>query len=210
MISVTITNGQSINWSTPDTSTNHVTYLNFGYDFGLTTQIGCAYKLKKEWPLWLQLDFSRPMGGDIFDDFKTRAGMQLKALSYGNFAVITKLHANYRAHQSHFVRMKSWGTEASTALGLYSTKWLVELEAGFDKAIITQLSHSEAYKDNYAGVKDSWYIPAGGNWFYGFKTGRTFGKNLVLSLKIGKTNAQGSDKDALIPAYLEIGMLKPF
>jgi len=210
LISVGVAKSQSINWSATDTSSNHLVYLNFGYEYGVVTQIGYAHKLKKEWPLLAQIDFSRPMGGDIFDDFKIRSGFQLKAYSYNNFSIITRLYANYRAHQSTFVGMKSWGSEASAALGYYSSKWIVELEVGFDKAIITQLDHSDAYKENYGTVLDSWYIPAGGNWFYGIKTGRTFGKDLTVSLELGRTNAQGSHTNALIPLYLKIGVLKPF
>ena len=210
IVSATFANGQSLNWSTSDTSNSHMVYLNFGMEYGVVTQLGYGYKLKKDWPLWAQVDISRPMGGELFDDFKTRAGFQLKAFSYNNFALVTRIHAIYRVHSNELVGMKSWGSEASVAVGWYGSKWILELEGGFDKAIITQLVHADAYKENYANVKDNWYRPASGNWSYGFKAGRTVGKNLLLSLEIGATNAQGTDVNALIPAYLKIGALKPF
>lgn len=209
LFSAPFVNGQSLNWSQSDSSSSHMVYLNFGYDFGAVTEIGYGYRPKKDWPLWAQVDFSQPMGGDQFDDFKARAGFQLQAFSYRNFAVIARLHATYRAHQNDFAGMKSWGSEASAAVGWYGSKWLVEWEVGFDKAIITQLNHTDAYRENYADVQDGWYIPAGGQWFYGIKAGRTFGKNLIASIELGATNAQGSDKNAFIPRYFTIGLLKP-
>ena len=205
----TMTNSQSLNWNNTDTSSSHMTYFNFGLDYGITTEIGYGYKIKKNLPLWLQVDISKPMGGELFDDFKSRAGFQLKAFSHNNFAVIAKMSANYRTHSSELVSMKSWGSEASAAVGWYSSKWMVELEGGFDKAIITQLKHTDVYRGNYDGVQDDWYIPAGGNWFYGFRSGRTFGKNLLVTLEIGVTDAQGSDRNALLPRYLTFGFLKP-
>lgn len=202
--------GQSINLSTSDPGSKHMAYLNFGYDYGLVTQFGYGYKIKTSVPLWAAIDFSRPMGGDVFDDLKTRVGVQYKITDFSNFALTARIHANYRAHQNEFVKMKSFGSEFSSLLGWYGSKWIAEAELGFDKAIITQLGHSDIFRENYSGVRDGWYIPAGGNWFYGFKCGRSIGNNALFSLELGATNAQGSDRNALIPRYLKFGFSKTF
>lgn len=205
-----IGHSQSINWSNTDTNSTHMTYLSIGYDYGVTTQVGYGYQLKKDWPLWAQVDISIPMGSALFDDTKTRLGVQLKAFSFNNFAVITRIHVNYRTYQNSFVGMKSFGSEASVATGWYGSRWLFELEAGFDKAITTQLNHTDKFKESYASVQDGWYHNTGGNWFYGIKAGRTFGTNLIASIELGVTNAQGPGPNALLPRYFGLGIVKPF
>jgi len=39
------TKAQNINWKSLNENEKHLAYLNFGYDFGITTQVGYGYKL---------------------------------------------------------------------------------------------------------------------------------------------------------------------
>jgi len=210
VLSAPIAKGQSINYSNLDSSSNHMSYLNFGYDYGLVLELGYGYKIDMKNPLWIQADISKPMGGDFGDDIKTRLGVSYKAFEYNQFVITAQAYGNYRTHETEFVQMKSFGSEFSGIIGRYGSKWITELEVGFDKAIVTQLNHSDAYKENYTGVQDGWYLPTAGNWFYGIRFGRSLGTNSLLSMDIGATNAQGSDRNALLPRYVKLGFSKTF
>ena len=72
-----LTTAQGINWKNSTSQSQHMVYLNFGYDFAMTTQIGYGYQPNTISPIWLTIDYSIPMGNQITDDFKSRLGGQI-------------------------------------------------------------------------------------------------------------------------------------
>ena len=58
--------------------------------------------------------------------------------------------------------------------------------------------------------QDGWHIPSGGDFFYGIQAGKSIGQTLSISLRLGVTDAQGKDENALIPKYAMIGLNKKF
>jgi len=71
--------------------------------------------------------------------------------------------------------MASFGAETSASVGYYKPKWHVEATLGFDKSITTHLKHSEEMKANYSSIVDGWFLPSGGNWFYGIQADSLLG-----------------------------------
>jgi hypothetical protein len=61
-------------------------------------------------------------------------------------------------------------------------------------------------KAKFPDIKDGWYVPTGGHYYYGVQGGKTLGETLDLNLRLGATSAQFHDEDALIPYYLQLGM----
>jgi hypothetical protein len=57
----------------------------------------------------------------------------------------------------------------------------------------------------YPAIKDGWYVPSGGNYYYGIQGSKTIGESFDLSLRLGATNAQDDDEDAVLPFYLQLG-----
>ena len=213
LLFITIIEGnfaQNLNWRALNPEQPNMVYLNIGYDFGMTTQIGYSRSLKAFKPISLLADYSFPMGENVFDDLKIRLGGQIELYEINGFSVSTKLLANIRRHETDLVRMAGFGTELSLVAGYYKPGWFVAGEFGLDKSIITNLEHSDIMKEKYPEIKDGWYIPSGGNYFYGIQAGKSLGNTMELSLRFGFTDAQGKDEDSLLPYYGQIGLIKKF
>jgi len=208
--SVSCAFAQNINWKSVSEHNKSLAYLNFGYDFGMTAQIGYGYKLNAFRPILLTADYSFPMGKELIDDFKIRLGGQISVFEKSSFVVSARIYGIFRRHQTSLVRMVGFGSELSAIAGYYKPKWHIAGEFGFDKSIITQLKNSDIMREIFPGVTDGWFIPSGGNFFYGVQGGKTFGKSLELSLRIGATNAQSNDENALLPYYTQLGLLWKF
>ena len=202
------TSAQNVNWSSAGDNGPHLLYLQAGYDFGMTAQLGYGYRLSTFRPLLLNIDLSLPMGHDRFDDLKVRYGGQLQLFETGGFAVTARAYGNFRRYQTELVRMAGFGAELSTVAGYYGRRWHVAGEFGFDKAITTHLKHSDVMRSDFPGIRDGWYIPSGGHYFYGMQGGLRVGKGLDVSLRMGFTNAEGRDEDAILPYYAQLGIAK--
>lgn len=201
---------QNINWSSKNDHQQPLTYLNFGYDFGVTTQIGYGKKVDAFRPIVWTIDYSFPKGKDIVDDFKVRLGGQISIYEENNFVLSAKIYGNLRRHQTKLVRMISFGSEMAGVLGYYKPTWHLAGEFGFDKSIITELKHSEIMQDNYPEIVNGWFIPSGGHFYYGIQGSKTIGNRFEVSLRLGATNAESDDENALLPVYTQLGLIYKF
>ncbi len=201
---------QNVNWRALNEQ-NSIASFNLGYDFGVTAQLGYNRSIKAFKPILLGGDFSFPAGEDFMDDFKVRLGGQIEVFESNGFSVTGKIFASFRRHETDLVRMASFGSEFSLVSGYYKPTWHIAAELGFDKSIVTNLKHSEIIREYvYADIQDGWFIPSGGNWFYGIQGSKTVGKSMEISSRLGATNAQGNDEDAIIPFYFHLGINKKF
>ncbi len=207
---IKVSYAQNINWRSLDEDNQNLIYLNVGYDFGVTTQIGYARTLNSFKPILLSIDYSFPMGENLIDDFKVRFGGQIEIFEKNGFSASAKIYGNFRRYESELVRIASFGSELSILAGYYKTTWHIAGEFGFDKSITSHLKNSDIMRDNYPDIKDGWYIPSGGNFFYGIQGSKKIGKTLDISLRAGLTNAQGKHEDAILPYYIQIGLNKRF
>ncbi len=210
MMSVSFSYAQNINWSSIQEDQKHLSYLNFAYDFGVTTQVGYGRQLDLFRPFLLTADYSFPMGKNLVDDFKVRLGGQVSIYELNNFTFSAKLLGLFRRHQTNFVSMASFGTEMSALLGYYKPTWHIAGEFGFDKSILTRLKHMELIRENFPAISDGWFIPSGGHFFYGLQGSKTIGNRFDLSLRVGATNAQSKEEDALLPYYAQLGLVYKF
>ena len=106
--------------------------------------------------------------------------------------------------------MSTFGSELSTAVGYYKPNWHIEGELGFSKSVLTNLKHTELMEENFSSVKDGWFFPTGGQWFYDIRVSKTLRRNYFLSFELGVTNAQRKHVDAVLPRYVQIGLMKMF
>lgn len=201
---------QNINWKWAEGDNRHYGHVNFGYDFGITTQLGYSYLTQIKKPLLLTADYSFPMGKDLLDDHKIRLGGQIQAFEQGNLMLTVKLYGSLKRHETNFVRMFNLGLETSGLLGFYKPKWHIAAELGWMKPATSHLKHSGALKDNFPSVTDGWYTSNGGYYFYGIQAGKSITKSWDLSLNVGATNAINDHKEAIIARYARIGLLKMF
>lgn len=203
--SFSIVTGQSVNWSNLEDQQRHISYLNVGYDYGVTSQIGYARKINWIRPLILSSDISVPMGKKLSDDSKARIGLQVPVVDFKQFRFSIDARSVYRRHQTELVKMHSFGSEAYLVSGIYRPKWHIAFQWGYDNAAATLLQHSERMQEIYSEVKDGWYSDTAGYFKYGIQASAKLGKNVNVTLQIGKTNARGDDRGALVPMYLQIG-----
>ena len=57
---------------------------------------------------------------------------------------------------------------------------------------------------------DGWYVPTGGQFYYGVITGFSIKEIVDVTLKAGLTNAERQDTNALLPYYAQLGLSKSF
>ncbi len=206
LVLVTASYSQNINWRSFGESQRNVVQFNAGYDYGATAQIGYGREFLLIRPVVAGLDFSIPMGKVLVDDFKLRLGGQIEVVEIGGFSATVKIYSNLRRYQTEMVRIVSFGSDFGFLAGYYASTWYAAGEVGFDKAIATQLKNSDIMRANFPGIRDGWYVPTGGNWYYGVQGGKTIGEVIELSLRLGATDAQFADEDATVPLYLQLGM----
>lgn len=197
---------QNINWRSLGEDRSNLMQLNFGYDYGVTAQIGYSRSFTLVVPVAVGLDVSVPMGDVLLDDFKTRMGAQVEVVQAGAFSATVKIAGNFRRYQTQLVRIVSFGSDFAAVAGYYKRTWYVAGEFGFDKAVTSYLKHSDIMRASYPAIRDGWYVPTGGNFYYGIQGGKTIGESLELSLRLGATNAQFDDENAVLPYYAQLGL----
>lgn len=201
--------GQNFNWRSVNEQNPNMVYSGFGYDFGMTAQVGYGRFIQTIRPLLLTFDYSMPMGHRLTDDFKMRIGGQVELYKKNSFAVAGKVLGNFRNHNTSLVRISSFGGEFSLVTGYFKPTFYAALEVSADGAVVSYLKHTSLMKDNYPEIQDGWYLNNGAHYFYGVQAGKTIGQSYDANLRFGITNARGKEGDVL-PAYFQLGLIKRF
>jgi len=206
MLVMSTINAQTINWASLKEENRHILNANIGVDYGAVFGAGYGYQIKnKLFPMIANIEYSMASGDNIFDDFKTKAGVKIRWIEFHHFQFSTNLHGVYRRYENDYVRLQNFGSDLSGVVGYYRAKWFVAGEVGFDKAIITHFKHSQSYADQYPGVVDGWYGPTtGGNFYYGLQAGTSFGKHDIY-VRAGTILTQDFKTSPLIPFYGQVG-----
>ena len=197
---------QGINWRSLHDDQRNVIQLNFGYDYGVTTQFGYSRAFTIGKPVLLGIDYSFPMGDELLDDFKVRIGGQVEIVQIGGFSATARIMGNFRRYQNQLVRIASFGSDFAILAGYYEPSWSVAGEIGFDKSITSHVKHSDVMRAAFPAIRDGWYIPTGGHYYYGVHAGKTIGESYDVTLRLGATNAQDNDEDAMIAYYIQVGV----
>jgi len=195
---------QNINWKTLEPVQKHVINLNVGFDNATVIGVGYGYHLDTKMPLVFNIEYSMPFGNNTVDDIKTKIGGHLNVIHIGNFFTTVKAYGVIRRYENDLTRMINFGSEFSATAGIYKQKWFVAGEFGFDKAITTNLKHSELMKEYNPEVQSGWYIPNGGNFIYGLQAGYSFNRNDTYA-KFGKTKTEDLKTTSIIPWYFQLG-----
>lgn len=200
---------QNINWRAFEPEQQQLAYLQGGWDYGLGAGLGYGWKFNTRRPILANIEYSFPAGENLFDDFKVRLGGQVEVLRAGNFALTAKVYSPFRRFENSAVRLLNFGAELSGVFGFYWRRWYVTGEFGFDKAVATHIKHSPRARENYPGAQDGWYVPTGGNYFYGLQTGYSF-RRIDISLKAGHLNTQVWNTTPFVPWYAQLAIARRF
>ncbi len=202
---------QYINWNSNNLEKRNNVFMNVVYDYSLSLNAGYNRSMNIfNKPVLLGLDFSVPAGKNLFDDHKIKIGGEIELLNKNNFYVSAKVKGVIRRYKSIYTRIENFGSDVGLTVGYYKPKWYIATNFGFDKAISSHLKHTETFKEIYPLVQDGWYKNTGGNFYLGLDLGATIKENLGISFKVGITNAEGKDVNALLPYYIQIGLNKTF
>jgi hypothetical protein len=201
---VNLSVAQNINWKSLEPSEKHILNLNMGFDNSTSIGVGYGYHFDTKMPLLLNIEYSLPFGDKAFDDSKLKIGGQLNVLRLDNFYTTVKAYGIIRRYENELARLLNFGSEFSASAGYYRKKWYAVGEFGFDKAIVTHIKHSDLMKQYNPDLESGWYIPTGGNFFYGLQTGYSFDKNEVYA-KVGRVLTQDFKTTPLVPYYFQVG-----
>ncbi len=208
LVVATFTTGhtQIVNWRSLQENQPNLVQLDFGLDYGTTVQLG--YSRAFDWfrPVVLGLDFSSPMGNVLVDDFKVRLGGQMEVLQIGGFSATVRIQSNFRRYENQMVEIVSFGSDLGLVTGYYASTWHVAGEFGFDKSIVSHFGHSDIMRSSFPAIRDGWFLPTGGNYYYGIQAGKTLGDTYALSLRVGATDAQFDDENSMLPYYIQAGL----
>lgn len=205
VIGIASTNGQSFNFNSGD-SIKHFIILETGAEYGLMFKAGYAHKTKLlDHPLIWVSDLSMPYLKFDFNDYKVKAGIQIPILLRNNW--ITSLNSAIIARGLETENNTSFnlGYEIGIKTGLYKSNKFIAAEAGFDHALLTHITNSDFYKENYySEAKDGWYSITGGNVYYGLSGGIDLKRSLI-SLRLGKILDRYFDSPSDFSVYFVLG-----
>ena len=156
-------------------------------------------------PLQASLD-AGIAGGDLdLRDFRARLGANVLLLDLAGMQLTGRAAFVTRGTSNTIYHALDMGADVGGTLGVYRRGWFAGGEVGFDKAIITHLTHSDWYRTNiYPEAKDGWYLTTGGTWQFGGTAGLTLGRS-ELVVRAGTARTQGGEKLA-VPFYANLGV----
>jgi hypothetical protein len=191
---------EDLNFARLDTGTNVVT-LTTGAEHGLVLGAGYAHVMQLAGrPLVVGGDLTLVGGDADLRDFRLRAGALASVVGDGAWKVIGGASAVVRATKNDLAQMVDVGSDISILGGRYSKRWFVAAELGFDWAITTHITHSDAYRMIvYPDARDGWYGNAGGLFRGGIQGGASFGANDII-VRAGMLR-DDSGKSPMFPIY---------
>jgi hypothetical protein len=181
-------------------------YTTFGLDPALVSTVGYGRVVPVKGHAF-QLTGDVGVATSRFDlnDFRTGLGVQTSLARWrsvnltGNFTFLT------RGTENAIFRGFNFGADLTGTLGVYRPRWFAAGELGFDKAIITHLTHSDWYRSNYyPDAKDGWYLTGGGTYHYGLSSGIAVGRTELIG-RFGWRRTERFDQ-ITPPMYATLGV----
>lgn len=181
-------------------------YTTFGLDPALVASAGYGRVvswLGREWQLGLEAGVVAP----DFDtqDFRARLQVRTTLLHWRSLRLLGSMAFITRGTENSIHRAFNFGADFTGTAGVYRRSWFLAGEFGFDKAIITHITHSDWYRTNfYAAARDGWYLTAGGTFHYGFTGGVSVGPAEV-AVRAGWLRTEDFN-DLVPPLYGGLGL----
>lgn len=180
-------------------------YAMAGADPALIATLGYA-RVVPFFDRELQLGIEGGVVGGTTDagDFRARLGAQARLLRWRDLNVTANLAFVTRGTKNQVYRAINLGADLSSTVGVHRRGWFAAGEVGFDKAIVTRLTHTDWYRENvYPEAKNGWYVATGGTWRFGVVSGVAVGRTeLVLRAGIPRTER---GRSLAIPYYASLG-----
>jgi hypothetical protein len=188
-----------------DTGRNRV-YTTFGLDPALVTSAGYGRVV----PLFghkflLAGEAGMVVGGLDPRDFRARLGAHTSLVHWRSLHLTGSATFVTRGTDNSIYRAVNFGADLTGTAGLYRRGWFAAGEFGFDKAIVTHLTHSDWYRTYfYPDAKDGWYLDTGGTFHYGLVGGLSVGRAELVG-RFGWLRTEGWN-DLVPPMYASLGV----
>jgi len=138
-------------------------------------------------------------------DFRARLGAQTWLLRWRSLHFTGSATFITRGTENSIYRGLNFGSDFTATLGAYRHGWFAAGEFGYDKAIITHITQSDWYRDNfYPEAKDGWYLDAGGTFHYGLTGGIALGRAEIFA-RLGWRRTERFN-DLIPPVYGNLGV----
>ncbi len=195
---------QDINFGALADDTNIAT-VSTGADQGLVVGAGYGRVLSyADRPLVVGVDYALQFAEVDVEDFRLRVGAIAPIVGRGNWKVVGAAASIVRGTDNDTARMITFGQDFAVLAGRYSRHWFAVAEIGFDWALATHITHSDAYRMQvFADSRDGWYGNAGGMLRAGIQTGLSVRGNDVI-LRGGRLVDIGGNPP-LFPFYATLG-----
>ena len=72
------------------------------------------------------------------------------------------------------------------------------------------MKHTDEIKENYGAIQDGWVAGSSGQFYFGIQMSKSIKKKMEVSMRLGATDAQGKDRNALLPYYAQLGIMYKF
>lgn len=170
----------------------------FGHEFQLGGEVGVAaapWSLRNPAAAAAAIDPS---------DFRARLQALTSVVHWRSLHLTGSATFIARGTENSIYRGLNFGADFTATAGVYRSGWFVAGEFGFDKAVITHITHSDWYRTNvYPGAKDGWYLDAGGTFHYGLAGGVAVGR-VELAGRVGFLRTEDFNQPAR-PLYASLG-----
>jgi len=171
-------------------------YLSMGLDSGLLTTVGYARGIKADVikrDIILSAELAIPAGDFDLGDYRFKIGAQTSIVSYKGWDLSIPIHINLIGTENWIHRATSIGGDASALFGYYADRWFLNLEFGYNVAVISKLTATDRYKKYYySEFKDGWYSNAGGYFTRGIRVGFRI-KQTEMTLRVGQSFVHTDD-----------------
>ena len=181
-------------------------YTTFGLDPAFIGSIGYGRSVRvMEHDFQLAGDAGLVTASMDARDFRARIGTQTSLAHWRSVHLTGSASAVMRGTDNAIYRGFNWGADVSGTLGVYRPRWFAAGELGKDKAIVTHITHSRWYRDNYyPDAKDGWYLDAGGTMRAGVTSGIAVGRT-ELALRAGWQKTERWNPTTS-PVYASVGV----
>jgi hypothetical protein len=188
-----------------DTDRSRV-YTTFGLDPASIGSLGYGRVLSlRGHDFQLTGDLGVVTAGMDARDFRARVGTQTSLVQWRSVHLTGSATFVTRGTDNSIYRGLNFGADLTGSLGVYRQRWFTAGEFGFDKAIITHVTHSDWYRNHYyPDAKDGWYLDAGGTYHYGLAGGVTLGRTEIVG-RVGLLRTERF-KSLATPGYVSLGV----
>lgn len=181
-------------------------YTTFGLDPAFVSSAGYGRVVRlADHPFQLTGDVGVATARMDARDFRARLGAQTSLVQWRSVHLTGSATFITRGTENLIYRGLNFGADLTGSAGVYRERWFAAGELGFDKAIITHVSHSGWYRKNvFPDARNGWYLDAGGTYHYGLAAGLALGRSEVVGrfgfLRTERFNSLVS------PVYASVGV----